>query len=91
MTPVTGRYITAVNTPKGGICHQGAIVEDDGKGQSGDTRVILKQHMRGWLMRSNGCETRFHRTAGWMAEWLAAGFVSAMAIISTLRLLGILS
>jgi hypothetical protein len=42
-------------------------------------------------MGTNGCETRLHRVMGSLAEFLAAGFVSAMAIISTLRLLGILS
>jgi len=33
----------------------------------------------------------FHRTIGWLAEMMAAGFVTVMAIVSTMRLLGIIS
>lgn len=36
-------------------------------------------------------ETRFRRAVEFTTEWLAMAFMSVMAVISTLRLLGILS
>lgn len=42
-------------------------------------------------MNGTGCETRFRRSMGWLAELLATAFVTVMALVSTLRLLGILS
>jgi hypothetical protein len=36
-------------------------------------------------------ETQFRRTAEWLAESLAMAFVSVMVVVSTLRLLGIVS
>jgi hypothetical protein len=36
-------------------------------------------------------ETRFQRSIEWLAELLAMAFVSAMVLVSTLRLFGILS
>jgi len=42
-------------------------------------------------MNGSSSETRFRRTAEWAAELLAMALVSAMIVVSTLRLLGILS
>jgi len=36
-------------------------------------------------------QTRLRRTVEFTAEWLAMAFVSVMTIVSTLRVLGILS
>ncbi|HXZ32275.1 MAG TPA: hypothetical protein VEH30_08335 [Terriglobales bacterium] len=42
-------------------------------------------------MSDTGYETRLHRRLGWLAELLATAFVTLMTLVSTLRLLGILS
>jgi hypothetical protein len=42
-------------------------------------------------MSNSGCETKLRNTVELMAEWLAMALVTAMAVVSTLRLLGIVS
>ncbi len=42
-------------------------------------------------MSSKGLQTGLQRTMGWMVESVATAFVTVMAVVSMLRLLGILS
>ena len=42
-------------------------------------------------MSNSGCETKPRNPIELMAEWLAMGMVTVMAVVSTLRLFGIVS